>query len=93
MESTGSDYQIAARIERLPLSTWHLKILIPIGTGWFFDAHRLSRRPTLSVLLICALMSLPNLTSLPSGNYFAHMSKSGSKYLISSRIEPHPTPR
>jgi putative MFS transporter len=38
MESTGSDYQIAARIERLPLSTWHLKILVPIGTGWFFDA-------------------------------------------------------
>ena len=38
MESARSDYQIAARIERLPLSTWHLKILIPIGTGWFFDA-------------------------------------------------------
>jgi putative MFS transporter len=38
METTGSGYQIAARIERLPLSTWHLKILIPIGTGWFFDA-------------------------------------------------------
>src|SRR5262245_1357426 len=36
--STGTDYQIAARIERLPLSTWHLKILVPIGTGWFFDA-------------------------------------------------------
>jgi putative MFS transporter len=36
--STSTDYQIAARIERLPLSTWHLKILVPIGTGWFFDA-------------------------------------------------------
>jgi MFS transporter, putative metabolite:H+ symporter len=36
--STSGDYQIAARIERLPLSTWHLKILVPIGTGWFFDA-------------------------------------------------------
>jgi len=36
--SMGADYQIAARIERLPLSTWHLKILVPIGTGWFFDA-------------------------------------------------------
>ena len=36
--SPATDYQIAARIERLPLSRWHLKILIPIGTGWFFDA-------------------------------------------------------
>jgi MFS transporter, putative metabolite:H+ symporter len=36
--STSADYQITARIERLPLSTWHLKILVPIGTGWFFDA-------------------------------------------------------
>jgi MFS transporter, putative metabolite:H+ symporter len=36
--SQSTDYQIAARIERLPLSTWHLKILVPIGTGWFFDA-------------------------------------------------------
>src|SRR5262245_43840852 len=36
--SKSADYQIAARIERLPLSTWHLKILVPIGTGWFFDA-------------------------------------------------------
>jgi len=36
--NAGTDYQIAARIERLPLSTWHLKILVPIGTGWFFDA-------------------------------------------------------
>ena len=36
--SAGTDYQIAARIERLPLSIWHLKILVPIGTGWFFDA-------------------------------------------------------
>jgi putative MFS transporter len=32
------DFQIAARIERLPLSIWHLKILLPIGVGWFFDA-------------------------------------------------------
>src|SRR5215472_3429138 len=38
MSSTETNYQIAARIERLPLSTWHLKILVPIGTGWFFDA-------------------------------------------------------
>jgi putative MFS transporter len=29
---------IAARIERLPLSRWHLKIAVPIGMGWFFDS-------------------------------------------------------
>jgi MFS transporter, putative metabolite:H+ symporter len=33
-----SDFQIAARIERLPLSSWHVKIGIVICTGFFFDA-------------------------------------------------------
>jgi MFS transporter, putative metabolite:H+ symporter len=32
------DPRIAARIDRLPISRWHWKIAIPIGTGWFFDA-------------------------------------------------------
>lgn len=32
------DYQIAARIERLPVSGWHLRIGLIIGSGWFFDA-------------------------------------------------------
>jgi MFS transporter, putative metabolite:H+ symporter len=36
--STVIDARIAARIDRLPLSRWHLKIAVPIGTGWFFDA-------------------------------------------------------
>ena len=38
VSAADQQYQIAARIERLPLSKWHFKILIPIGTGWFFDA-------------------------------------------------------
>ena len=29
--------QIAARIERLPLSAWHVKIGLIIGSAWFFD--------------------------------------------------------
>jgi putative MFS transporter len=33
-----SDAQIVARIERLPLSSWHGKIGLVIGTGFFFDA-------------------------------------------------------
>jgi len=33
-----ADYQITARIERLPFSRWHFKIGTVIGTGWFFDA-------------------------------------------------------
>jgi len=33
-----SDAQIVARIERLPLSSWHAKIGLIIGTGFFFDA-------------------------------------------------------
>ena len=36
--ASPSDYQIAARIERLPLSAWHVRIGIVICTGFFFDA-------------------------------------------------------
>jgi putative MFS transporter len=36
--SPVSDAQIVARIERLPLSSWHGKIGLIIGTGFFFDA-------------------------------------------------------
>lgn len=34
----GTDRRITARIERLPLSPWHFKVGIVIGSGWFFDA-------------------------------------------------------
>jgi len=34
---TFGDPRIAARIERLPLSGWHIKIGLIIGTAWFFD--------------------------------------------------------
>jgi putative MFS transporter len=33
----GDHYQIAARIERLPFSRWHLKMGTIVATGWFFD--------------------------------------------------------
>jgi putative MFS transporter len=36
--AAASDYDIAARIERLPLSAWHVRIGIVICTGFFFDA-------------------------------------------------------
>lgn len=36
--SNATDSQIVARIERLPLSSWHGKIGLVIGTGFFFDA-------------------------------------------------------
>ncbi len=36
--ATADDYGITARIERLPFSSWHLRIGAVIGTGWFFDA-------------------------------------------------------
>jgi putative MFS transporter len=36
--SIAADRQIAARIERLPLSPWHVRIGIVICTGFFFDA-------------------------------------------------------
>jgi len=34
----GSPAVIAARIERLPLSPWHARMRLIIGTAWFFDA-------------------------------------------------------
>jgi putative MFS transporter len=36
--TTDIGRDIAARIERLPLSRWHFKIAVPIGMGWFFDS-------------------------------------------------------
>lgn len=38
MASNLTDSSIVARIERLPLSSWHGKIGLVIGTGFFFDA-------------------------------------------------------
>jgi putative MFS transporter len=35
---TATDHRIVARIERLPLSSWHWHIGLIIGTGFFFDA-------------------------------------------------------
>ena len=35
--ATTGDYRIAARIERLPLSSWHLRVGLIIGSSWFFD--------------------------------------------------------
>ncbi len=38
MEAAAADRNIAARIERLPLSSWHIWIGVVICTGFFFDA-------------------------------------------------------
>jgi MFS transporter, putative metabolite:H+ symporter len=38
MAASVADRQIAARIERLPLSSWHVWIGVVICTGFFFDA-------------------------------------------------------
>jgi putative MFS transporter len=74
MESTGSDYQIAARIERLPLSTWHLKILIPIGTGWFFDAFdALAIAYVLPVLIGLWKLTPPDIGALIAFGYFGQV--------------------
>jgi MFS transporter, putative metabolite:H+ symporter len=36
-QTAAASPQIAARIERLPLSLWHLRIGLIIGSSWFFD--------------------------------------------------------
>ena len=36
-ELQADRYRIAARIERLPFSRWHLKMGAIVSTGWFFD--------------------------------------------------------
>ncbi len=74
MESARSDYQIAARIERLPLSTWHLKILIPIGTGWFFDAFdALAIAYVLPVLIGLWKLTPPDIGALIAVGYFGQV--------------------
>jgi putative MFS transporter len=37
MATSSATPQIAARIERLPLSLWHVRIGLIIGSSWFFD--------------------------------------------------------
>jgi MFS transporter, putative metabolite:H+ symporter len=74
MSSTGLNYQIAARIERLPLSTWHLKILVPIGTGWFFDAFdALAIAYVLPVLAGLWKLSQPNIGELIAAGYLGQV--------------------
>ena len=74
MSSTGMNYQIAARIERLPLSTWHLKILVPIGTGWFFDAFdALAIAYVLPVLAGLWKLSQPNIGELIAVGYLGQV--------------------
>ena len=34
----ATEASIAARLERLPLSTWHVKMRVILGTATFFDA-------------------------------------------------------
>ncbi len=71
---TGTDYRIAARIERLPLSTWHLKILVPIGTGWFFDAFdALSIAYVLPVLSGLWKLTPPDIGALIAIGYFGQV--------------------
>jgi len=32
------DYQIAARLERLPIARWHTRVRLVVGFAWFFDS-------------------------------------------------------
>lgn len=32
------DYQIAARLERLPIARWHTQVRLVVGFAWFFDS-------------------------------------------------------
>src|ERR1700734_130163 len=52
MAANQTDYRIVARMERLPLSSWHVKIGGIIGTGFFFDAFdTMANAYTLPVLV------------------------------------------
>ncbi|MFZ0840241.1 MAG: MFS transporter, partial [Xanthobacteraceae bacterium] len=87
MKPTGSNYQIAARIERLPLSAWHLKILIPIGTGWFFDAFdALAIAYVLPVLIGLWKLTPPEIGALIAVGYFGQVIGSISFGWLAERI-------
>lgn len=49
----GSVGDVAARIERLPISKWHIKVRIVLGMATFFDAFdALSLAYVLPVLIL-----------------------------------------
>ncbi len=67
-------YQIAARIERLPFSSWHLRMGLIISTGWFFDGFdALAIAYVLPVLAPMWHLSALQATSLISMGYVGQL--------------------
>ncbi|HLI19786.1 MAG TPA: MFS transporter, partial [Stellaceae bacterium] len=63
-------YQIAARIERLPFSRWHLKMGAIVSTGWFFDGFdALAIAYVLPVLVPLWHLSFPQFGQMIAAGY------------------------
>jgi putative MFS transporter len=69
--TAGADrYQIAARIERLPFSRWHLKMGAIVSTGWFFDGFdALAIAYVLPVLVPLWHLSFPQFGQMIAAGY------------------------
>ena len=46
---TASEQSVAARINRLPVSSWHLKMRVIVGVATFFDAFEFGRSSDLVI--------------------------------------------
>jgi MFS transporter, putative metabolite:H+ symporter len=67
-------YQIAARIERLPFSRWHLKMGAIVSTGWFFDGFdALSIAYVLPVLVPAWHLTFATGSTLISAGYVGQL--------------------
>ena len=64
---TADTYQIAARLERLPYSSWHRKMRIVLGTAFLFDAFD----SLLIAYVLPVLIPLWHLTPGQTGNLIA----------------------
>ena len=73
--SVGEDrYQIAARIERLPFSRWHLKMGSIVCTGWFFDGFdALAIAYVLPALIPLWHLTFPQIGTLISAGYVGQL--------------------
>jgi MFS transporter, putative metabolite:H+ symporter len=73
--SLGEDrYQIAARIERLPFSRWHLKMGSIVCTGWFFDGFdALAIAYVLPALIPLWHLSFPQIGTMISAGYVGQL--------------------
>ena len=55
---TEIETDVPARLDRLPWSGWHRRIIIALGTSWMLDGLQVTLAGSLAVLLVYALATV-----------------------------------